>query len=191
MTTYLYWIRHPEHTDPMTQGYIGVTSRPKARFLEHKTRDENTYLKRNIAKGATMEILNEFRTRKQALKEEIKYRSKPIGWNLTEGGGMPPILRGKDSPAYGRVWSQETIEKQRIAQSKPKPRPVKDPQGNHSEANRLTNTGRKCYNDGVKNYRLKPDDPRRVTLIPGRLISDEHRAKNIAKLNKINERRWG
>ena len=184
MSTYLYWIRHDEHTDPMTQGYIGITNNPRSRFTGHKNSGENTYLQRNINKGATMVILKEFRSRKQALKEEIKYRPhRGIGWNIMEGGGNPPILKGKDSPSYGRVWSEETIEKQRKAQSKPKPRlGAKDPEGKHSIANRLTNTGRKWYNDGKRNYRLKPGDTRSETLTPGRLISKEHRAKCIANL---------
>ena len=152
MTTYLYWIRHPEHTDPMTQGYIGVTKNPKTRFRNHKSSGENTYLQRNIAKGATMEILKEFRSREAALKEETKYRpDKGIGWNLTEGGGMPPVHKGESSVLYGKPWSAEKLAKQRIAQSKPKPRlGAKDPEGKHSKANRLTNTGRKWYNDGKK-----------------------------------------
>ena len=193
MTTYLYWIRHDEHTDPSTQGYIGITNNPKSRFQSHKTSGENKYLQRNINKGATMEILKEFRSRKQALKEEVKYRpDRGIGWNIMEGGGNPPLLKGKDSPSYGRVWSQETIEKQRIAQSKPKPRlNGKDPLGKHSEANRKNAEGRNWYTDGVKNYKLKPDDPRRETLTPGRTMSPEHKAIVMAQLDRINQRSRG
>ena len=193
MTTYLYWIRHEEHTDPMTQGYIGITIDPQKRFRSHKTSGENTYLQRNINKGATMEILKEFRSRKQALKEEIKYRpERGIGWNLVEGGGNPPRLPGELSYNWKRPWSKQKLEKQRIAQSKPKPRlNGKDPHGRHSEANRKNAEGRNWYTDGVKNYKLKPDDPRRETLTPGRTMSPEHKAKVMAQLDRINERRWG
>ena len=193
MTTYLYWIRHPEQTEPNLEGYIGITQNPKSRFQSHKTSGENTYLQRNIVKGATMEILREFNTREEALTEEIKYRpERSIGWNIMEGGGNPPILRGKDSYNWKRPWSAEKLAKQRIAQSKPKPRiNGKDPKGKHSEANRLINTGRKWYNDGEKNYRLKPGDTRSETLTPGRLISKEHRANIRATLDKVNTRRWG
>ena len=189
MTTYLYWIRHPEHTDPNLEGYIGITQNPKSRFRSHKTSGENTYLQRNIAKGATMEILKEFSTREEALSEEFKYRpERSIGWNLMEGGGNPPILRGKDSYNWKRPWSAEKLAKQRIAQSKPKPRPVKDPEGKVSAANKADAIGRNWYNDGVKNYRLKPDDPRRQTLTAGRKMSPEHKAKVMAQLDSINSR---
>ncbi len=90
MNTYLYWIHYPEHTDPMTQGYIGVTVNPTKRLKTHST-GKNKRLAYGIANGATMTILSEYTVRDDALTEERRMRpEETIGWNLVEGGGDPP-----------------------------------------------------------------------------------------------------
>ena len=42
----LYWIRLPEHTDPETEGYIGVTSKLETR-LNHHCREANNNTHKN------------------------------------------------------------------------------------------------------------------------------------------------
>ena len=37
MTTSVYWIHRPEHTDMFTQGYVGITKDIKRRFKAHPT----------------------------------------------------------------------------------------------------------------------------------------------------------
>jgi len=92
---YLYWIRYPDHTDPKTQGYIGISSRPDDRFLEHKRGQKNKILPRVISKGASMEILLEGLSLEKALLEESKYRpEEKIGWNIARGGDIPPSKKG-------------------------------------------------------------------------------------------------
>lgn len=91
MTTYLYWIHYPEHSDPMTEGYIGITKDPKRRLQTHKCNPENRMVKGALKKGAKMSIIGEFNTEKNALTEEVRMRPTDlIGWNLTKGGGKPP-----------------------------------------------------------------------------------------------------
>lgn len=95
MTWYLYWIRKPEHNDPLSEGYIGVTVDPKKRFAAHSVSKENPYVRKAMAKGAVPEILFEFGNEQEAYQKEHDMRPSPrIGYNLCEGGGKPPSQAG-------------------------------------------------------------------------------------------------
>lgn len=50
-----------------------------------------------------------------------------------------------------------------------------------SVANRKNQIGRKFYNDGVQNFRLLDGDPRIPNLTKGRIMSDAHLEKIIAR----------
>lgn len=90
MTTYLYWIHYPEHSDPMTEGYIGITKDLKRRFKAHSISD-NKKVRYGIKKGAKMSVIGQFNTKENALTEEQRLRpSEQIGWNIVPGGGAPP-----------------------------------------------------------------------------------------------------
>lgn len=60
-------------------------------------------------------ILLEDLTQEDARKMEIeyieKYNSIENGYNISPGGDVPPILRGKEHPNYGKGFSQETLRK--------------------------------------------------------------------------------
>ena len=122
MITYLYWVHYPEHTDPFTQGYVGISNNVTARFTYHKSKkcSDNPILHRAILKGAILTIIGEFEHRDDALSEEIRYRSnKNIGWNINQGGGVTPDRTGKPNhflKEYNRtkVVSKETREKMSI-----------------------------------------------------------------------------
>lgn len=94
----VYWIRHPEHTDMFTQGYIGITKhgRQERRLWEHKNVSGNNHLKNALNKYDTkMEVIlisdNDY-----CIDIEKKLRPEPnIGWNITCGGGLPPNFAGK------------------------------------------------------------------------------------------------
>ena len=76
----VYWLHHPEHTDPFTQGYIGVTHR-KNRQKEH--RDD-----RRVPEGHLCTNLAVNLTRFEAAKMEWEHRKqRNIGWNTKAGGG--------------------------------------------------------------------------------------------------------
>ena len=56
----LYWIKYQNYSNPKKDGYIGISSRPEERFIEHKKWSPfNPRLKRAINKGAEMEVLKE------------------------------------------------------------------------------------------------------------------------------------
>lgn len=113
---YVYWIHLPEHTDPFTEGYIGVSNNPKKRFREHKLNAESSrgicaVVERAITKhGESIlhEVLIET-SEDWAYFYESKLRPKRgIGWNVAVGGSTP-------SGMTGRKHSQETKYKMRIA----------------------------------------------------------------------------
>jgi hypothetical protein len=76
----VYWLHLPDHSDPFTQGYIGITHR-KNRQKEH--RDD-----RRIPPGFIFTVLAENLTRFEAAKMEWEHRKQThIGWNTKVGGG--------------------------------------------------------------------------------------------------------
>ena len=90
----VYWIRKAEHTDETTQGYIGVSSNPNKRWIQHKTdskcgRHTNKHLSNAILKHGDQLIYEVIfgGTDEQCFAYELELRSKPsIGWNLMSGG---------------------------------------------------------------------------------------------------------
>ena len=100
----VYWIKNKEHTDIMTQGYIGITStegrgnRIWGHFnkLKHKSHPnphlQNAY---NLDKNLEVEIVFEG-SEEDCIAKEVELRpSKEIGWNMLEGGGNPPNHKDK------------------------------------------------------------------------------------------------
>jgi len=91
----VYWIKYKEHTDPHSEGYIGVSKEPLRRFKEHKNSKDNNKIKSAIKNGADIEILFNNLSITEALELEKSYRPKElIGWNLCEGGQLPPSKKG-------------------------------------------------------------------------------------------------
>jgi hypothetical protein len=76
----VYWLHLPEHTDPFTQGYVGITYR-KNRQKEH--RDNRRFPAEHI-----FTVLAASLTRFEAAKMEWEHRKqRHIGWNTKKGGG--------------------------------------------------------------------------------------------------------
>jgi hypothetical protein len=76
----VYWLHLPEHTDPFTQGYVGITYR-KNRQKEHRDN-------RRFPAGHIFTVLAENLTRFEAAKLEWEHRKqRHIGWNTKTGGG--------------------------------------------------------------------------------------------------------
>lgn len=92
---FVYWIRHPEHTDMFTQGYIGITNNFEKRIKRHKDKPSNNYLKNCINKHGWDTLIKEvliIADKTYCLMIEAKLRFKEnIGWNIAIGGGVPPI----------------------------------------------------------------------------------------------------
>ena len=102
----VYWIHHATHTDMFSQGYIGVSKEAERRWNYHKNYGENTHLKNAINKytwdGLIKEVVLEA-DMDYCLDIEAKLRpSDKIGWNITAGGGKPPVTlwnKGRKIPA--------------------------------------------------------------------------------------------
>ena len=99
---YLYWIKAEHHQDPFTDGYIGCSCQPKARFRSHTT-DNTTagskaikqYVFENGIDSVSMEILAEFSSEQEAKQKEFEYRPHHhIGWNFQKGGLHNPDCTG-------------------------------------------------------------------------------------------------
>jgi predicted GIY-YIG superfamily endonuclease len=91
MNCYVYWIKRKSHADPLSEGYIGISSDPQRRFNEHQYSD--FVVGRAIKKYKDIEliILHEYENRDLALLKENEYRPKVyIGWNTIVGGDEPP-----------------------------------------------------------------------------------------------------
>lgn len=112
----VYWIRKNEHTDLLTEGYIGVTERQAAdRFLGHKY---------EVSGGSTCPVHNAMRkygpeiVLETLVEGSIDYcyalenrlRPQPkIGWNIAIGGAV--------SPMQGRKHTAEVIADLKIKQA--------------------------------------------------------------------------
>jgi predicted GIY-YIG superfamily endonuclease len=97
----VYWIKYPQHINPKTEGYIGITSQSiQKRFTEHKSNTKNRLLA-NRCKKENVELvcLHENLSKEQARQIEEEYRPvENVGWNINKGGDLPPSRKGKQSP---------------------------------------------------------------------------------------------
>ena len=94
MNISIYWIHHKDHTDMFSQGYIGITNNIKRRWHKHKSFTQNAHLKNAIDKYGWDNLIKEVvlvSDKSYCLMiEKILRPLKNIGWNIVEGGGMPP-----------------------------------------------------------------------------------------------------
>jgi hypothetical protein len=80
----VYWIHLPSETDPLTEGYVGITKRSLiTRFREH-IRDKG------LSEDHIIEVLRPCSSLEQAYSLEEHYRpTEDIGMNKNRGGDMP------------------------------------------------------------------------------------------------------
>lgn len=107
----VYWIRLPEHTDMLSQGYIGISKNVEKRWKWHRKSKENPHLRSAIDKYGFDTLVKQvilISDKTYCLNLERKLRpSKKIGWNLTEGGGHPPAQRNSASFKKGMTpWNK-------------------------------------------------------------------------------------
>lgn len=94
----IYWIKYPEHTNPLTEGYIGLTSQNvEDRFAEHKHNRKNKLLSNRCRKeNVTIVCLHDNLSKEEARLLEQSYRPElNIGWNINVGGDLPPTRKNK------------------------------------------------------------------------------------------------
>ena len=199
MSFAVYWIREQSHTDLMTQGYIGVSGDVEKRFASHKGMwsGTNNYLKNAIKKHGWDNLAKSvllISTKEYCLDIERKLRpADKIGWNLTIGGGYPPVIFGERPELKGRVswnkgktgvYSAETLErmrKNRIGVSPPnKGVPLSD---EHRQKVSKALKGRVSPRKGAK---LSAELVERISAKNrGRVQSAEERAMRSAVLRGI------
>jgi len=113
----LYWWKDTSHTDPLTEGYIGISKRVKRRGYEHKNEHRDWW-----RPDLECVILKEGLSQVEARDIEREYRPKMhIGWNIATGGGHPPshkgmkfpgrMQSGKDNHFYGKKHTEESLKK--------------------------------------------------------------------------------
>ena len=90
MSSVVYWLHLPEHTDMFTQGYIGITNNLNARLRNHKSKKYNAHLRNAIDKYDWNNIIKQvilIADESYCLMIEKLLRSvSNIGWNIVEGG---------------------------------------------------------------------------------------------------------
>jgi hypothetical protein len=151
-----------------TQGYVGITSNIKGRLEQHKNRTRNAHLKNAIEKYGWDKLIKDvvlIADRNYCLVIEKALRSlSSIGWNIAEGGSMPPIQYGNTSGLGKPAWNKGI----------PHPEETK-------EKLSLALMGRKTWNKGLKT----PDEVKaKQSLVKtgkpgnraGKTNSPEHRA---------------
>jgi len=199
----VYWIHHPEHTDMFTQGYIGVSNNVHSRWLDHKRGATNAHFKSAIQKYGWDTLIKKeilIAEEEYCLEIEKKLRSaENTGWNITIGGGKPPVLYGNKYPCGLIPWNKgvpmRPESKEKLSQALKGMR--HDPEVYKQQA--LKRTGEKNVWFGKKfsdEYKLKlslakkgkPSPRKGIPLTPeaiknlkaalkGRIISSEHRQK--------------
>ena len=125
----VYWIRRLCHTDPLSEGYIGVSNNLARRFAAHKKSSYRVGMSIRKYDDIINGILCSNLSEKQALQIEAGYRPEErIGWNHAKGGGKPPILSlsdrkkrssmyaGKGNPNYNKIATEATRHKMKLAQ---------------------------------------------------------------------------
>jgi hypothetical protein len=109
-TVCVYWIRHKDHTDIFSQGYVGISSNFNDRLRNHKSKPTNLHMKNAINKYGWVNLIKEkilIATQEYCVMIEKQLRPNDfIGWNQTSGGGVPP--KAKKGMGKGRKISEET-----------------------------------------------------------------------------------
>jgi len=96
----VYWIHKTDHTDPDTQGYVGVTKNLKIRLQDHKR--EKWFCKEEFV----VDIIQSFEREEEAYAYEETLRPvSKVGWNINKGGIRPPVNDRVGVPLP--AWSEE------------------------------------------------------------------------------------
>lgn len=143
----VYWIRLPEHTDPLTEGYVGVSKNWSKRFRDHmkdikKRSHTNTHFMNAALKyGVENLVADVILMGEEKFCYEVESSLRPkrkIGWNLAPGGHRGPG-RNKGSPGKIRSPEEQAVfdEKRRLAED------VKIENGRNREIRRLASIERK------------------------------------------------
>ena len=116
----VYWLKLKDYTDPLKQGYIGVSVNKDKRLSEHfnklsSNKHENPVVQRYYNKYKSdieVQILFEGSETDCYIKELSLRPVKHIGWNIAPGGNRPPATPGN-------LWNKgrKATDKQKQARS--------------------------------------------------------------------------
>jgi hypothetical protein len=104
----VYWYHLDVHSDPYSQGYVGVTMQAQ-KAIRHRchingisggSKILNQAFKKYGEGNVLRDVLHTVPNKEAAYALEQTYRPQPnTGWNIAIGGGLPPDCTGrKDSP---------------------------------------------------------------------------------------------
>ena len=151
----VYWLHLKDHTDPYSEGYIGISNQVKVRFQAHirgaygvTSRKLHSIIEECGKENILCSILFEGTPEECVSKEAIYRPTKGIGWNVYSGRTIPPSKLGKHH-------SEET--KQKISKS---------------------NTGKICGPSPFKGM------TNRFTPEQKKLIGSYHKGKTISEAHK-------
>lgn len=99
---YVYWLHLYDHYDPLSQGYIGVSTDPDFRCNRHlrllrEGKHDNIHLTHAYLryKGNILHSIIYEGEEEDCYDEEVRLRpTRAIGWNIAEGGCKPPSQAG-------------------------------------------------------------------------------------------------
>lgn len=140
----IYWIKLKQHSNILTEGYVGISVNALRRFEEHKT--AKTVVGNNIRKyinDIEIVIVEKFEDKTIALAKEKELRPKNrIGWNIAIGGQIPPdnkdnenikkkisntLKRNGANPYSEKTHSPESIAKAHATKQKANRKMYHDP----------------------------------------------------------------
>jgi len=179
MASYVYWIHLPEHTDIMTEGYIGVSIHPSRRLMEHKCNKFNPHLKNafNKYENITHTILLEGY---EDYCYELEAKLRPhenVGWNITRGGTKPPNTRGSKHSEETKQKIREARKYQIVTEEHRKIMSLAHKGQNCSEETRKKmSESHKGLNIWSKGKPLSEETRKRMSLAhKGKSLSEEHK----------------
>ena len=161
-TTYLYWIHLQEHVDIFTEGYIGVTKRPKRRFYEHSLHPDSPILESAYKKYKDI-VSTVLMIGPKDYCYEMEEKLRPtdhIGWNIAQGGKKPPVFYGDDNvsrrPEVRKLISERKSGENHQYFGKKTWMFGKKHREESNELNRQKQLGRKWFHDPVTGKTIQP-----------------------------------
>lgn len=174
----VYWIRFEEHTDPYTEGYIGVTTNFRNRIKRHKKEVElrihaNEHLTENLEnENIRIDVLHE--AEEEACYDlEKQYRpERLIAWNIAAGGAEGGCKR------TGYTLSEKFKEKRRIYM-----------RGNKFASynkNKKSEEHKRKIAESLRGKNKSEEQKKKQSVVmSGRTLSEEHKEKiRLAALGK-------
>ena len=189
----VYWIRRADHTDLMTQGYVGVSGRFDRRMWEHFKLNGNRHLNFAIEKYGWDNLIKTkilIADQDYCLDTERKLRpADNVGWNCVAGGGKPPLAIGNKFrlgiPSWnkGKIMSLETRQKISAAAKEQWEREGMRELLSSAKKGKVGNmAGKKHRPASIEKMRLAHTG--KVSKKKGRMLTDEQKA-NLSKLIRL------